>query len=526
MGKPGIRRVKAASRRYLRYSAFLVVLLFALNQFIGTVTADGIPALEYGSESAEKFRSIFESRQLATVEYVNTTTQRINLFLSVYSLDPGDNLTIMVPLRTLPHDITGEPMKESDFREEYQIKRAKDEIERQDFQEAMAKLSTETKENIGSLFGGMMWTMPGEYARQHLERRRSYGYDGKEQVDSGGGGTLGEPEPVQRYVFDGFSIEVYNVSAGQVLADHLAKKGLVMPRSDLLLSYSNQYIAVIESRSKPPIDEDDFQLLIDNVPGTVSLLEDDLRSDPTRNGREIEDYKWELYREIKDELELPGPNATADSWELRDIMNDLIDATFGHADFAGEVIQVELPLDNGKIFFPLGTSGGWKNPVGRIEVLFRVPEDRMLEMRGTSDAYFGGHHWYYYRSSNSNPDFDLDSDLEKSDDSHQKKLGRAAFIYDNASIISMLILCLALFLIVAVILIFMKGSGGRQISVLDPVLWSVIIASIIFSVFGGLMALILLKRIEPDSLLSDGHAKVVLLLLPISLVVYVIGVII
>ncbi|NIP36473.1 MAG: hypothetical protein GWN18_16080, partial [Thermoplasmata archaeon] len=70
----------------------------------------------------------------------NSTHERICLFLSVYSLDPGKNLTIMVPLRTLPVDVTGEPMKESEFREDYLLDRIETEVIEQDPDEASSKL--------------------------------------------------------------------------------------------------------------------------------------------------------------------------------------------------------------------------------------------------------------------------------------------------------------------------------------------------------------------------------------------------
>ncbi|NIP33542.1 MAG: hypothetical protein GWN18_01285, partial [Thermoplasmata archaeon] len=83
---------------------------------------------------------IFESHQLAQVEKVSDTHQKIHLFLSVYSLEPGDNLSVIVPLRTLPEDITGRPMQETHFREEFRISKAEELVIKQDPDEAWGKV--------------------------------------------------------------------------------------------------------------------------------------------------------------------------------------------------------------------------------------------------------------------------------------------------------------------------------------------------------------------------------------------------
>ncbi|MCK5253514.1 MAG: hypothetical protein KAQ96_11205 [Thermoplasmata archaeon] len=136
------------------------------------VAGDGMPAYRIEDvddpDHPDLFISTFESRQLARIDLLNDTHERIRLFLSVYSLDPGKNLTIMVPFRTLPADVKGEPMKESEYREEYLFKKVETEIIEQDPEEAQAKLWDETATALQTVFGSMLLTLPGEYSRQHF----------------------------------------------------------------------------------------------------------------------------------------------------------------------------------------------------------------------------------------------------------------------------------------------------------------------------------------------------------------------
>ena len=94
----------------------VLLMVFSTLSILPMAAGDGIPGYRFGDitdpDNPEEFESIFESRQLARVDLLEDDLERISLFLSVYSLDPGKDLTIMVPLRTLPSEVVGEPMKE------------------------------------------------------------------------------------------------------------------------------------------------------------------------------------------------------------------------------------------------------------------------------------------------------------------------------------------------------------------------------------------------------------------------------
>jgi hypothetical protein len=81
----------------------IVLFCMILIIFIPFVAGDGMPAIEYGETTGSGesvFSSIFESRQLASVELVNSTHQKISLFLSVYSENPWRRKSLEKYLRS------------------------------------------------------------------------------------------------------------------------------------------------------------------------------------------------------------------------------------------------------------------------------------------------------------------------------------------------------------------------------------------------------------------------------------------
>jgi hypothetical protein len=509
-----------------------MVLLFLFINISPTVASDGMPAIRYGTGDEERkqiMESIFESRQLATVELINNTHQKISLFLSVYSLDPGDNLTILVPLRTLPVGISGEPMKEKSFKDEYKIARAEKEVNRQDLDFALGKLGSKTNTNLEYAFGTLLWTYLGEYTRQEFHMLESDYVYGDEKLGVGGdGGEIGKPEPVQHYEFDGFSIDVFGVSAGPVLSDYLTEKGLAIPEIGGLDEYLNQYVAVIESKTKPPIDESEFSMLQEFGPNVLITLKKELKEDPNKDAREIERLKWDL-KEYLSEYSLE-----IGSYNLRYYIDNLVDAVFGETNFAGEVIKIELPLDNNKLFFPLGTSAGWENKVGDIDILFKVPEKKALSLPNSKDAYFDGQHWYLVQMENANPDFDLESKLEKSDSEKRNQMEQAAFIYDNAQMLSYIIFTiflLSFWFIIAELSKFIqkkfskekfinknKKKGKKILNI--GLLLMFLGALFLFSIMGVVLLYLLIKPIQINKLGQDHMFLTLIISFIISIFIF------
>ena len=517
-GRPGIvgKAIAAA-----------VPLLFLIAS-AAPVLADGIPSYTLGQVEPDRFYpSLFESRQLARVDAVNDTHERISLFLSVYSLDPGDDLTIMVPLRTLPVNVTGTPMRENEFRDTYRLDKAAAEVVRQDPDEAWARLREEATGALESCAGSLLMTAPGEYLRERLQL----------VTDSDGrkGESLGmdesvvlNPEPVSHYEFDGFSIDVYGVGAGPQLEQYLAQRNLAMPSTGDLQRYNTHYIALVQGRTEPPIQATDFAVLQENAPNTTARLGELLRDAPTRSLDDIEDLKYDLGHDAAQEYRYDhedGQYSLSVSSSLRSYMGDLVDAVFGPSDFAGEVLSIVLPLDGGKAFFPLGTSAGWPNKVGAIDILFRVPEGKRLSLPSSRDAYFDGAHWHLFHMEHANPGFDLESQLLRDDDGRAGEARRAGFVYDHAGslggLLAALIVIVAWFGAAVAARTFL-GSKGPTLR--SPALWAMLALSVLLSLPGAVLAYLLARPAPEGGLRADVTATTHLLAYPIAIVLFAVGV--
>ena len=468
------------------------------------------------------FTSTFESRQLAHVELIDPTHQRISLFLSVYSMDPGKNLSIIVPLRTLPDDVTGEPMKESEFREDYKLDKIEGEVVQQDPEEA--ELWEETSSALQTVFGSMLFTLPGEYSRQHYRLTS----DGEKTESLGGTDSVGtvarDPVPVQHYEFDGFSIDVFGVDAGGILENYLANKGLVLPEGGALDSYMGQYVAVVEAESQPPIDPENFEFLRQWAPNTTQNLTDQLRESPKLSSDKIEDLKYALGRQIRDEVGYRDPQNVR--WTLEGIIRDLVDAVYGSTDFAGEVMTIELPLDDGKVFFPLGTSAGWPNEVGDIDILFKVPEDKDLEIADTKDAFYDGSHWYLFQMELANPGFDLESTILEGDVDRKVEAARADWTYENSETLGYLIALIILLVLWLGFAFFLRR--GYEIDdrlATNGTLWAMLGLSLLISIPGALLVYFMIFPVPLKDIKTRLGAITPMAMYPAAVAMFILAVV-
>jgi hypothetical protein len=509
---------------YCKKSSIIMVLILVLVFSCSHVAGDGMPAIRYGEwerSPREVFSSMFESRQLAKVELINDSYESISLFLSVFSLDPKENLSIIVPLRTLPVNVSGEPIKEKEFRKTFKINRAEREVIRQDTDIAYGRLGQQSKEYFEFSLGSMVWTYPGEYTHENIHISTgysTYGSYGGEMSQS----SASKPEPIQHYEFDGFSIDIFGIDSGYILSEYLDEKELVLPESEILERYNNHYVAVIESKTKPPISELDFNRLQEYAPKTLEYLGEELNENPDRNKYEINRLKYELHDRIHREIE--GYISNYDRNELYDFIDDVVDVVFGETDFEGEVLKIILPLDEGKIFFPLGTSGGWPNNIGDIDILFEVPEDTSLSLPQSKDAFFDGSHWYLVQMENSNPDFDLESSLKSADSGFKTQKELAGFVYDNHQSLGLLIVLAILIILWFAIAYSIKIWRKKEEKIIkNPLLWTLLGISLIISIPGALLILFFKKPIPVKKIPDELVHFTLLIAYPVSVLLFFFG---
>ena len=260
-------------------------------------------------------------------------------------------------------------------------------------------------------------------------------------------------------------------------------------------------------------------------PNTTAKLAQQLRDDPVRDAGEIDVLRWELSYGTEEEYGFGENFSHAVRNDLREYMEGLVDAVFGSTDFAGEVLTVELPLDNGKVFFPLGTSAGWPNAVGDIDVLFAVPEGKDLDLPGTMDAFIAGRHCYLFQMQQAKPDFDLESEVMAGSTDRAAEASRAGFLYDNAvglaDIIAGIVLVIA-WLAAALLARRWLGAEGRTLR--DPVTWLLIVLSLALSIPGALLVYLWARPVPMGRLRANVRTAVPLLMWPVSLALLIVGV--
>ena len=516
------RTVRARARRGKggRVTVIALVMAFAILQVVPSVAADGMPVMTtvtIGDEPADEvFGSIFENRQLAEVELVNDTHERINLFLSVYSLDPGKNLSIAVPLRTMPAYVHGTPMKESRFRQDYNLDRAELEVDRQDMGTAWGRVGESMTGALELAFGSLACSLPGEIIRE----RAHVNIEGSPDFLLLGGMTAGseegiDPDLVAHYEFDGFSVDILRVGAGPTLADYLAVGGRVTPADMPVDAYGDDYVAVIESVTKPPIEQERFDVLRREAPAALEYIRNYTHDNPILDGPGIVELKDRVW----------SRQLSHNHGSTTDIAFQLIDAIYAEMDFSGEVLTMQLPLDSGKIFFPLGTSVGWPNKVGDIAVLFRVPEDRALGISGTEDVFFSGSHWYLFETEHANPGFDLESTITGAGTEQRDLKMRAAFLTDNAKLlatITVAILTVAIWLVAAVAAD--RGTGRKGKVLRSPVTWLMLGTALVLSVPGALLVYLMVRPVPLEELRLNRVAVACAAAFPVAVAVFAIGV--
>lgn len=442
------------------------VLSFILVPFLAPVLGDGMAVypsyIKDKDELEELYGSTYESRQLANVVVLDDDQQRIDLFLSLFSLKPGNNMTLLVPFRELPTDVTVKQMKDRDFLDSIGYSRIKDEADKQDLSKNMGRLTGRTgdwfeRDLVSASFTPIAGI--GLYIEDNYEL--SYSGDGK-GLDLGGMALSGEGdddsvkkkevEKIDTYEFDGVSISVYSVSENATMEDFtegIELEGLPEMTKETLEEYKGHYAVTIDSITAPPIDPEEFTMMNELMPRTMDdwelfvkqtpKLEDeyvlydkvqelafngfkeilgsgeDLILLSARYGKYwnqhwepeewLEEYRWHLYDQgYGNPIEPQGTPF--------DIMKDLSDIThtvYGFTPFNGTVISVTTSRDNGNIYFPLGTSDSWSNPIARTVVVVKM--DRKFSfgpnIDPTAEAFMDGDRYYLFDFPNDNPKDDL-----------------------------------------------------------------------------------------------------------------------
>ncbi len=490
-----VRREQMDDTRRLLYIG-MISFMFILP-FIPPAAGDGMPVYTYvkeGQEAGDLYGQTFESRQLANIELLNSTHQRIDLFLSVFSLDPSENLTILVPFRELPEEVDMERTNDTMFLQKVRYDRIVEESDKQDLGMTTGRFAERSGNGMKDLGVSTVTSPLGlltiRVAEDYLLSHDSYMGEYDREASGGGAEQASkEVKEVSHYDFDGASVSVYSVSANATLEDFLAVVDMgTLPSITraVVEEYREQYVAVIESEPSPPIPAEDYDWLIETMPETmdrvISLFESNerlsfkeveheavrmsyqgfhelVRSDYNTSG--IDQDRIDRYISFIEEWEWNGDDSPFD---ILGKMETLFFSVYGFSDFQGNTLSVTSQLNDGKLYYPLGTSKGWNNPIQDTIVIMRVTDDSSLELNIEPDhkAFLEDEHCYVVEYFDSNPESDLVGEITDVKSKEKMEAGISRFVHSITGF-GPFITALMIYLLLWFLLIFLfKRSQSRS----------------------------------------------------------------
>ncbi len=462
-----------------RWPAVLIFFLLLMPVFSMPVSGDGCAITV-----VDGYSTLRENRQLAYVS-VGENEETLSLFLSVVSLDPGRPLTIVVPLKTRPAALDVSNTSESQFMKAYNFYDIRREAVRQ--HEGLAQIGKDLSSAASPIAGVEIFGAP-----------MLLYYSMMGMTASMGGDTYGNP--YVHYGQPGLSVDVYSFNSSASLGEFYQSLNVSVPQNvgDILTKYQDYSVAVINTVTKPPIKESDFDNLTTAEPGVMADFKEYVSTHS-----QISVYGYSYF----EDKELNSIIGRISDYELRSTFYDLIFATYGIGPANGFQLLVDLPLANGnECYFPLGTSPSW-NSITKTTVIFDLYDDKEANFNVPGKQVFmDGRHYYIWDFENEAPDYDINGiQKEKGMGTSWAEFsaGMNGWAYDNSNKLAVLIMLLFFTLIWAsAFILYSRRVGGT----LSPVIAAkflmlglfLALFSFLFSVFLMLPLAVSLMRKNSD----------------------------
>jgi len=269
-----------------------LIILAVLTLLIipGFVFADGMP-FPRPQQKTFDFTSVKEKQQYATIEVLSNYFEKMNLFLSLTSLDyENHNITVVIPLKSIPQDVTGDKMNSTDFLNKYGFGNVENMIERQSVGGLVKKSAPKIRDALGEYI--MLSLISPLYEISKLAFSPFYGgFFGStamsaEATKSTAGNYPGVTQ-IATYHFEDATVDIYSVESGDTLGDFLVDYyDLVLPDNvrETIDVYKNHYVAILNALVGPPSDVSMFKQY---APNTFKEALRYVRSNP--------DFKFSCY---------------------------------------------------------------------------------------------------------------------------------------------------------------------------------------------------------------------------------------
>ncbi len=360
---------------------FIVILLAPMS------LGDGVPLISV------KLHSItHENRQIAVVD-VHGDSETLHLFLSVVSLAPGKNITLLIPVRTAPSDIYVENTTERDFYWNNNITNASYQHER----EINGVQGVYTSYAFSALlFTTTPVTVPvlGWLTTLYL---LSMGV-------AGSGSSSGTT-----HFSTGDSAVLYNFTSYKDVREFYSRYNMSVPSyvNDTLARYSSFHIIALNLRTRAPIPENEYRELLEKCPETMEKVREYVKTHPWIRVKAEMNYFVDMPSDFSD-VERTLEREAGENSNLYDYFWDMIASIYGYGNIKGIALTVVLPLYDGEAFYPLGTSPAWGSS-GEIRVLFRVPENRSMSFNMPADYMVrcSGYRYYFWNFDGKLPSQDI-----------------------------------------------------------------------------------------------------------------------
>ncbi len=370
----------------MKWGGILLILILILPALIPGVDGDGTPIVDKHLLSVTH-----ENRQIAMVD-VHDNYEILHLFLSIVSLDPGKNITVLIPLRTKPTEINVKNDTDWNFNWENNITQASEyysasEYGYKNFKDAYLFSMSITMLAPFFFFGGPALVMFSTATAM------------------GGAGSGGATYHFQ----SGDTLTLYNVTSVEDAKEIYEKYNATLPENvkDTLNRYSSYYLVALNARTRAPIDERKYAILEAKCPETMEKLREYVKEHPRVDMKLIGSQIVDMpdYGYLMDSLN----EEAKDNYTLWRYFTDTLLSIYGYGDMRGLSLHMKLPLYHGSAFYPLGTSPAW-NSSGMIRVWFRVPQDKEMQMNRNAviSIKYNGSRYYRWKFDNELPDYDIE----------------------------------------------------------------------------------------------------------------------
>ncbi|MCX8173516.1 MAG: hypothetical protein N3F63_02750 [Thermoplasmata archaeon] len=372
-----------------------VVMLFSciIPVLVPPAAGDGI------SIPTREIDILFETRQLAYIKLNPDRTETLDMFVTMVSLDPGTEIKYFVPLKAMPTVNEVKIVSDEEF-ESQGIAEAKATVEK--YSEGKQEFEQNAMNSMAGCTLSQMFTPFA--ASIFLISATSYG------------GGLGLPTVSYAAYGDGYSVSVLNFTTKDSLKEFISSLNLTVSQKlwRVIDNYADYHFVYITLKTMPPVPEEDFNEFAARCPNTLAVLRDFVKAKPSMYfygySQEMRDFiNHPLLVNVKNVFYSEARNST----RLYETLNEILAVLYGYGkEYSGLKVSMRMPLADGKIYYPLGTSSSWEGKQ-HIQVLITMPPSFLLKdnPRGGSFLSLRGENCYYLEFADAAPDFDLEAEI-------------------------------------------------------------------------------------------------------------------